>query len=84
MLLDIAKHIGTHNTVNGRANGRMMDYEYIPQPADGDDMTWQTQDGTLNMAALAKAVRDLQNHVYGLQAEIVTLRERLDAWEGDS
>jgi hypothetical protein len=57
---------------------------------DGDDMTW-TEDGDLNMAAVAKQVRDLRNLCAGLQAENVELRKRveamekrLEAWEADS
>lgn len=103
VLLDIARHIGTHPTTYGRANGRQMtearttyngelivmqtqDVHTITRNGalvDGDDMTW-TEDGTLNMAAIAKQVRDLRNLCAGLQSEIVELRKRLEAWEADS
>lgn len=79
----------------------MIDYVYRPtstagqtqpQPADGDDYTYpKTQDGTLNMAEIAKAIMQLkrqderlQDELHGLAAQVVALREQLKAWEGDS
>jgi hypothetical protein len=90
VLLDIARHIGTHPTPYGRANGRQMTETQTPYTitrngalVDGDDMTWQTQDGDLNMWEIAKQVRDLRNLCAGLQSEIVELRKKTEAWEGD-
>ena len=54
-------------------------------PADGDDYTWSTANDTpLTYAALVRTVYNLQNEMYALSAQVVELREKVQAWEGDS
>jgi hypothetical protein len=98
MTLDIAQYIGTQPLPYGKANGRTMTTTvtgvttlYYDDDAATAAMMAVTEDGTLNLAALAKAVRDLQNLTHGLQAEIVSLRqeqklsdERITQLEGAS
>jgi hypothetical protein len=54
-------------------------------PADGDDMTWREgyDNAPLTYAALVATVYRLQNEMHGLAAQVVELREKVQAWEGD-